>query len=91
MESIPYNIINLKETNYPNNLNFIGNNISLKNFKENSKALDSVINNLIEHLENIIFDLEKQQEPTLNLLKEQLEVELRQSKKLFEKLKTFES
>jgi hypothetical protein len=87
-ESIPYEVINIKDTVYNNEINLNANKTIISNdisqFELQINKLKTVINEQIQQIE-----IKQQKE--LKDLKAQLKVEFDLNKKLYEKLKTFET
>lgn len=86
--TLPYDIINMKDTSYVNQLNL---NATKSIESKDAVAMDGVVNTLkskvIEHI-NLI---ESKMQNELKELKTQLKVELETNKKLYEKLRAYET
>jgi hypothetical protein len=92
-ESIPYEIINIKETRY----NFNQNCFSSANAELNKSIASDVIlseglnKKLRQYIEDKIGDIEFKQQRLLKDIKNVLKGELEEHKKLLEKLKSFQT
>ena len=83
---MPYDIINLKDTNYTNKVNPLANKTIIS---ADTSTFELQTNKLKNQINENISEIENKQQRTLKELKAQLKMEIEQNKKLFEKLKTF--
>jgi hypothetical protein len=90
LESLPFEIVNMRETNYSININPVSNMISL-NLKNEMNTIESVINKLRDSINNSVNEIENKHQRMLMDMKLLLKNELEENKRLFEKLKTFQN
>jgi hypothetical protein len=92
-ENIPYEIINIKDTTYINkSKNNITSNSELnKTIVHDVMQMEGLNNKLAQYIEDKINDIEFKQQRVLRDIKNALKNELAENKKLFEKLKTFQT
>ena len=86
--SIPYEVINIKETSYSNKINLLAD----KTIRRTETAqLDSIVSLLTTKITEQIDGIESQQMIELKELKAQLKSEIETNKKLYDKLKSYET
>jgi hypothetical protein len=86
--SLPYEVINIKETTYANSVNLYSNKVIESN---DTKDTDEVVNKLKAKVNEQVNLIENKLQKELKNLKMQLNVEIGENKKLYEKLKSFEN
>jgi hypothetical protein len=89
-DSVNYEIINIKDSSYPASLNPISNFLELQSPVNTTQFYDTHLNKLKSSINDNVGEIEKRQKE-LKDLKAQLKAEFAENKKLFEKLKTFET
>jgi hypothetical protein len=89
-ETLPYEIVNMKDTNYSTKINPVANKVKI-NIRNELSMTEELIDRLKNSMSDSVNDIENKQQRTLKDIKILLKNELEENRRLLEKLKTFET
>lgn len=89
-ETLPYDIVNIKDTNYATKLNPVANKVNI-NIKDDLKSTEDLIDKLKTYMNESVNEIENKHQRIFKDIKILLKNELEDNKRLLEKLKTFET